>query len=122
MNRICNNEVLANASAGAPWPVGAASVKELHDAAAPERVVGYAIYLKAREGSDGANWYWFEYVLPTVALDPPAPREADGTVAEGFGDRGSARNVCVGCHQHSGSNEAGVMGYGDFVFTRLPAP
>jgi hypothetical protein len=122
MNRICNNEVLANAPPGAPWPVGAASVKELRDNANPERVVGYALYLKARAETDGAGWFWFEYVLPSEALDPPAPREADGTVAEGYGDRGGALDVCVNCHRRSGSNDAGLMGYGDFVYTRVPAP
>ena len=122
LNRVCNNELLVNAAAGAPWPVGAASVKELLDPAMPGRVVGYALYRKVSEGTDGSHWFWFEYVLPEVTLDPAPPREADGTIAEGLGDRGGSGNVCVPCHARSGANDAGVTGYGDFVFTRVPPP
>jgi mono/diheme cytochrome c family protein len=61
-------------------------------------------------------------VQPGVALNPAPPREADGTIAEGYGDRGGARDVCVSCHQRSGANDAGPVGYGDFVFTRVAAP
>lgn len=122
LNRICNNDVLAGAPEGAPWPVGAASVKELHLVGESDPVVGYAVYLKVREGADGSGWFWFEYVRPGVTLDPPLPSEADGTVAEGFGDHGAARAICVGCHQRSGANDSGLTGPGDFVFTRVPAP
>jgi len=62
------------------------------------------------------------YVLPEVTLDPAPPREPDGTIAEGLGDRGGSGNVCVPCHARSGANAAGVTGYGDFVFTRVPPP
>lgn len=122
LNRICNNDALANAPAGAPWPVGAASVKELRDPGAPDQVVGYALYLKVRESGDGDNWFWFEFVRPEFALDPEPPRESDGTIAEGLGDRGGAQSICVPCHRRSGADDSGVMGHGDFVFTRVPAP
>lgn len=121
-DRICNNGVLAGAPAGAPWPVGASSVKELHDPANPDQVVGYAVYLKVREGTDGSNWFWFETVRPGFVLNPPVPTDPDGTVAEGFGDRGAARTICVDCHARSGANDSGVVGFGDFVYTRVPAP
>lgn len=94
-NRICANATLAGAAA-APWPVGSAAVKELYNAAGTR--VGYAVYVKARAGTDGANWYWFEEVAPGTVLMTPDPVEADGTVADGFGDRGNPRAVCVGCH------------------------
>ena len=35
-------------------------------------------------------------------LPTPEPVEADGTVADGFGDRGNARALCVGCHAPDG--------------------
>ena len=122
LNRICNNDVLVHAPEGAPWPVGSASVKELHDPRERDPVIGYAVYLKVREGTEGSDSLWFETVRPGVTLDPPIARETDGTVAEGFGDHGNARNICVGCHRRSGANDAGVTGYGEFVFTRVPAP
>ena len=121
-HRICNNDVLVGAPAGAPWPVGAASVKELHDPRDPSQIVGHAYYLKVAEGTDGSNWFWFESVRPGFALDPPAPTDPDGTVAVGRGDRGAARAICVGCHARSGDNDSGLLGYGDFVYTRVPAP
>ena len=122
LNRICTNDLLANAPAGAPWPVGAASVKVLYAPGAPGTVMGYALYVKVRAGGDGDNWFWYEAVRPEFTLDPPVPREADGTIAEGLGDRGAARAICVSCHSHSGANDSGLIGYGDFVFTRAPAP
>lgn len=121
-DRTCNNDVLAGAPEGAPWPVGAASVKVLYDGAMPDRVVGWAVYLKVREGTDGSNWFWFETVRPEVELTPAPPREPDGTIAEGMGDRGGAGTICVPCHLRSGANDSGVLGHGDFVYTRVPAP
>jgi hypothetical protein len=122
LNRICNNDVLANAPAGPPWPVGSASVKELRDPASPERVIGYSVYLKVRDGDAGSDWFWFQSVSPDVALEPAPARDPDGTIAEGLGDRGGALAVCVGCHARSGDNDSGIVGPGDFVFTRVPAP
>ena len=52
-NRICNNDAL-HATAGAGFPVGAASVKEIYDG---DTVTGYAISRKVAEGDGGDHWY-----------------------------------------------------------------
>ena len=90
-NRICNNAAIENAPATGPYPVGAASAKELlddHDA-----ITGYAVYRKLADGTDGANWYWFETVNGSTTGDGPGV------------------TVCVGCHSQAPR---------DFVFTEVP--
>jgi len=90
-NRICNNDAVQHAPATGPYPVGAASAKELlddHDA-----ITGYAVYRKLADGTDGANWYWFEIVNGTTTGD------------------GDGVTVCVGCHSQAPR---------DFVFTAVP--
>lgn len=94
-NRICsNNAISQTAAASAPWPAGAAAVKELHASAAGGAPIGYAVYLKqAADSAAGAGWYWYERV--------PAP---DGVVADGPGGAGAAKTICVACHQAAGSD------------------
>jgi hypothetical protein len=94
-NRICNNALL-RAATGARFPVGAASVKELLDA--NDAIVGYAVARKDAEGTDGGNWYWFERFGSTI-------------YADGAGNSGGARTICVDCHSHATR---------DFVYTVVP--
>lgn len=116
-NRICSNDLISdNTKGGADWPKGAAAVKELYAAADDEKPVGYAVYLKAdADSAGGANWYWYE----RVPLDHPAPHDKDGVVADGMGDDGPAKTICVGCHAAAGSDAAHTPSGGgrDQVYT-----
>jgi hypothetical protein len=116
-NRICSNDVIAGAAAGtAAWPRGAASVKELYDSATATAPVGFAVYLKTDASSaGGANWYWYERV--PAASD--APHDGNGVVADGKGDSGAAKSVCVGCHGGAGMDAAHTPSPGgrDLVYT-----
>ena len=122
LDRICTNDVLFNAGEDPPWPVGAASVKELHDPSYPEIIVGYAANVKVRDGAGGAGWYWFEEVFPAYSPGAAVLRDPDGTIADGFGESGNAGGVCVPCHGRStqdGTSDGGMLGYGEFVVTRI---
>jgi hypothetical protein len=119
-NRICSNDLIADDAKGSgDWPEGAAAVKELYAAADDKDPVGYAVYLKTKDDSaDGANWYWYE----RVPLDHPAPHDKDGVVADGMGDSGPAKTICVGCHVAAGSDAAHTPSAGgrDQVYTPVP--
>ena len=129
-NRICSNSVISsNATSTAPWPVGAAAVKELWaeepDASAPDAAavpatpVGYAVYLKTQgDSASGANWYWYE----RVPLDSSAPHDANGVVADGLGASGPAQTICVACHSAAGSDMAHTPSPNghDEVYTPVP--
>lgn len=95
-NRICNNDAIKDAPTSGTYPVGAASAKELLDDS--DAIIGYAVYRKLADGTDGANWYWFEIVNGS-------------TTADGDGTDGSPKTVCVDCHSHAPR---------DFVFTAVP--
>jgi hypothetical protein len=116
-NRICSNDLISSRGSGdGAWPVGAAAVKELYAAADDDKPVGYAVYLKTEDDSaDGANWYWYE----RVPLDSAAPHDADGVVADGLGDEGPAKTICVGCHVAAGTDDAHTPSAGgrDQVYT-----
>lgn len=116
-NRICSNDLIAdNAKGSGDWPKGAAAVKELYAAADDAEPVGYAVYLKiADDSAGGANWYWYE----RVPLDHPAPHDAEGVVADGMGDDGPAKKICVGCHVAAGADPAHTPSVGgrDQVYT-----
>jgi hypothetical protein len=58
-HRICSNETLL-ASAAGPYPVGAASVKELFVDAAGTMRNGFAVGLKVDAGEGPSTWYWYE--------------------------------------------------------------
>jgi hypothetical protein len=111
-NRICSNDLLsANTKGDADWPKGAAAVKELYAAVDAQEPVGYAVYLKtAADSAGGASWYWYERV-PSI-----------GVVADGMGDEGAAKSVCVACHVAAGSDDAHTPSQGgrDQVYTPVP--
>ena len=102
-NRICSNDLLSGHGAG-PYPVGAAAVKELYNGSS-NTIGGYAVYLHTKAGNSGADWYWYEK-LP-----------GSGVVADGLGDSGGAKSICVGCHSGAGS-DAMHPGH-DFVYTQV---
>ena len=96
-NLVCNNTKVTATVAGAKYPFGAASVKELF-AADGTTITGYATGLKLKDGaSDGGKWYWYE--------------KFNGAVV--FNGKGKMDNsdTCSSCH---------VKATGDFVFTRVP--
>jgi hypothetical protein len=111
VNRICSNDVLSAHEAG-EYPVDAASVKELY-ADDSVTIVGYAVALHVRAGTEGGDWYWYE----RVPLDHPAPHDANGVVADALGDSGPAQSICVSCHSAAGS-DAAHSGH-DFVYTQV---
>jgi hypothetical protein len=103
-NRICSNDVIAsNVNSTKDWPKGAAAVKELYANADDKEPGGYAVYVKtAADSAGGANWYWYER-LPLES----APAGLDnGVVADGMGDEGAAKSICVGCHVAAGTDDA----------------
>jgi hypothetical protein len=103
-NRICSNDAISSHAADdGVWPSGAAAVKELYASADAAKPAGYAVYLKTKaDSADGANWYWYE----RVPLDSAAPHDSDGVVADGLGDSGAAKTICVSCHAAAGSDVA----------------
>jgi len=116
-NQICSNDLIAaSASSTAPWPEGAAAVKELYAAETDTTPVGYAVYLKTQASSaGGANWYWYEQ----VPLSSPVPHDSTGIVADGLGTSGPAQTICVSCHSAAGSDSAHTPSPGgrDDVYT-----
>lgn len=109
-NRICSNELLSMAGAG-EYPVGAAAVKELYGNGS--KLVGYAVSRHASAGPSGGTWYWYE----RVPLDSSAPHDGAGVVADGAGDSGAARSICVGCHSGAGMDSS-HSGH-DMVYTQV---
>jgi hypothetical protein len=112
-NRICSNNAIAtNVEGDADWPEGAAAVKELfadEDEATPS---GYAVYLKTKADSAGGdNWYWYER-LPGKST----------SVADGFGNEGPAKTICVACHAAAGADadHTPTIGGRDQVYTPVP--
>ena len=116
-NRICSNDVLSAAAGDSgAWPQGAAAVKELYASMTAATPVGYAVYLKTKaDSAKGAAWYWYE----TVPKDSAAPHDDRGVVADGLGDGGPAKTICVGCHAAAGADEAHTPSPGgrDEVYT-----
>jgi hypothetical protein len=93
-----------------PWPKGAAAVKELYRSADDTEPMGYAVELKvADDSAGGAGWYWYE-------------RIGTDAVADGLGDSGAPKSICVSCHTAAGSDAAHTpTEYGrDFVYTPVP--
>ena len=91
-------------------------MKEVYASLEDKAPVGYAVYLKtADDSAGGANWYWYE----TVPLDSEAPHDADGVVADGLGNSGTPKSICVGCHVGSGTDAAHTPSTGarDQVYT-----
>lgn len=91
-NRVCSNDLITGYAGGAAQerPAGSAAVKELYDDSAT--LVGYAVSVKLADTSAGGkNWYWYE-------------RAPTGVVADGKGDAGVPKSLCVGCHAGAGSD------------------
>lgn len=116
-NRICSNDAIADAASGSDeWPKGAAAVKELYASESAERPSGFAVYVKTEEDSaDGANWYWYERLPPSGA----SADEPGQLVADGMGDSGPAKTICVSCHTAAGTDAAHTPSAGgrDQVYT-----
>ncbi len=110
--RICSNAILSAHTEMTEYPVDSAAVKELYDDAGAE-IIGYAVYRHIKAGTDGGSWYWYEQ----VPADHPAPHDADGVVADGPGDAGPSKDICVACHQATGI-DADHPGH-DFVYEQI---
>lgn len=110
-NRICSNTLVSRfqgATAPSPRPKGSAAVKELYTDDG-KTILGYAVEEKvADESAGGAGWYWYERMGTTVAAD-------------GLGNDGTPKSICVGCHTAAGSDAAHTPtpGGGDFVYTAV---
>lgn len=103
-NRICSNDLIAAQADGkTDWTKGAAAVKELYTQPDDEQPAGYAVYLKTNaDSAKGANWYWYERLPDETA----AMLKIDPVVADGMGDSGGAKEVCVACHAAAGADPA----------------
>lgn len=113
VQRICANDLLStHPPDSGEYPVGSASVKELYDNGGAT-IVGYAVSVHTKAGTDGSSWYWYE----RVPLDSPAPHDDNGVVADGHGDSGLAMSICVGCHSATGI-DADHPGH-DFVYVQV---
>ena len=101
-DKVCSNDVL-NATAAPPWPVGAASVKEVYSAIDGTTPVGYAVSLKTADDTTakGTVWYWYERV--------------PGFTSAGVGD-----TTCTGCHEASAApvDAGGHPGAGDLIYIK----
>jgi hypothetical protein len=99
-NRVCSNALMSAHGQG-EYPVGAAAVKEIYDG---DVVTGHAVFWHVKAGATGDTWYFYEKLGARV-------------VADGLGDSGVAKSVCVACHQAAGSDPA-HPGH-DFVYTQV---
>ena len=95
-HRICSNQALLDSSGG-PYPVGAASVKQLYTTT--DQTNGFAVGVKVQEGEGPNTWYWYERrgALSTAGL-----------LAQGVGVPD-----CTVCH---------LTAPRDYVFIRAAAP
>lgn len=98
--RICSNALVTGHATEDEYPVDASSVKELYDDAGAN-IVGYAVSRHVKSGTDGTSWYWYE----RVPAGHPAEPDANGVVADGLGDAGRAKDLCVSCHSATGIDE-----------------
>jgi hypothetical protein len=119
-DRVFSNALIAqNAASTAPWPSGAAAVKELYASAGDTAPIGYAVYLKtAADSAAGASWYYYEQVPPSTPTSM-VPHDENGVVADGLGASGPAKDICVGCHAGAGMDamHTPIAGGHDFVYT-----
>jgi len=92
--RICSNDLLS-AAQGGEFPVGSASVKEIHSGS---QISGYAVSVHNFAGTSGGTWYWYE-------------RVGSGTT------EGQGAAVCVDCHRRAGADSE-HSGH-DFVYTQV---
>jgi hypothetical protein len=107
-DRVCSNDLLSGAGSSGPFPQGAASVKEIYDAAGA-KVAGHAVYVKlAADSAGGTGWYWYE----------DDPRFSPAILADGIGGSPGEMGVCVGCHGGAGPGFSPTSR--DFVYTQVP--
>ena len=109
VDRVCSNDVIANSATGsAPWPKGAAAVKELFASTTATTPGGYAVYLKTQaDSANGANWYYYGSLT------------AGGTPVDGMGTDATVMSTCTICHLAAGSDAAHTPSPGgrDEVYT-----
>jgi hypothetical protein len=86
--RICSNDLASRHGSG-PYPVGAASVKEIYYG---NRIGVFAVSLKVAPGTGGSTWYWYEQ------------NDMEGVGAPG----------CAGCH-----SRADRQGGNDHVYIQV---
>jgi hypothetical protein len=123
INRICNNAKITAQPAGpGEYPVGAAAVKELYDAAGTS-IIGYAVEVHVSAGKTTANWYWYER---DPSAGAPAKNGSAGLIADGIGPNegvaGTAtEQLCTGCHGAAGKDaKHTTTDSHDFVYTHVP--
>ena len=81
--RICSNDLASRHGSG-PYPVGAASVKEIYYGA---RIGVFAVSIKVAPGTGGRTWYWYEQ------------NDMEGVGAPG----------CAGCHGRAGTDHVFIQ-------------
>jgi hypothetical protein len=81
--RICSND-LASGHGSGPYPVGAASVKEIYYG---NRIGVIAVSIKVAPGTGGRTWYWYEQ------------NDMEGVGAPG----------CAGCHGRAGNDHVYIQ-------------
>jgi hypothetical protein len=86
--RICSNDLASRHGSG-PYPVGAASVKEIYYG---NRIGVFAVSVKVAPGTGGSSWYWYEQ------------NDMEGVGAPG----------CAGCH-----SRADRQGGNDHVYIQV---
>jgi hypothetical protein len=81
--RICSNDLASRHGSG-PYPVGAASVKEIYYG---NRIGVFAVSIKVAPGTGGSTWYWYEQ------------NDMEGVGAPG----------CAGCHGRAGNDHVYIQ-------------
>lgn len=120
-NKVISNAMASDPTGTAPWPKGAASVKEIYQDETDTAPVGYAAYVKTDANSaNGANWYW--YLRASVKL-AYFPQDEDGVSADSQGGASVAKAICVSCHLWAGADAAHTPtpGSHDQVYTPVIA-
>jgi hypothetical protein len=94
-SRTCSNAATSAHGAG-EYPVGAASVIELHDN--HDTVVGYGVSRHVSAGTEASTWYWY------------------GEISGVFLGDGNGLGACASCHARAGTG--GNVGH-DYVFVQV---
>jgi hypothetical protein len=91
-HRICSNQALLDAPSG-PYPVGAASVKELFTSS--DGPNGYAVGLKVTPGLGDDTWYWYERTGTSPRSRPVADSIGDKACGADCHARAPRDNVFI---------------------------
>jgi hypothetical protein len=95
--RVCRNPALLSPPPSGDYHVGAAAVAELLDDQGA--ALGVALAVRGLPDPGATGWYFYERWPAAPQLALTAPLEADGTLADGYGDAGgNAQAVCAACH------------------------